>query len=118
MKTYEIPEVESTSVAEAALDYGLTKQQMAGLLGISEKTFYNMMKADTLDAQQSDRFIFINNILQEGRYTFGSTSNFRDWLHTEQPTLGGQAPIDMMASLNGAQEVLSAIVRIRHGIFA
>lgn len=118
MKPYDILEIEPSVVAETAMDYGLTKQQMAALLGVSEKTFYNMMKADSLDPQQSDRFTFMKNILQEGRYTFGSASNFRDWLHTEQPTLGGLAPISMMASLNGAQEVLAALLRIRHGIFA
>jgi uncharacterized protein (DUF2384 family) len=118
MKSYSIPEVVPTLVSDVAIDYGITKQQMAALLGVSEKTFYNLMKADHLDTQQSDRFTFIQNILNEGKYTFGDVTNFRDWLHTEQSIFEGATPISHMYSLNGAQQVLASMIRIRQGIFA
>lgn len=120
MKAYYIPEddIQSRMVSDVAVDYGLTRQQMAAMLGVSDKTFYNILKSPGLDPNQADRFTFMKNILDEGSQTFNGVENFRDWLHTSQPTLDGHKPVDMLSSLNGAQEVLAAITRIKYGIFA
>lgn len=118
MENYRIENVNADSVSEAAANYGLSKQDMATLLGISDKTYYNMMKSQTLDNGQSDRFNFINDILSEGINTFNGLTNFKDWLHTEQSTLGGVTPLSKMSSLVGAQEILVEMTRIKHGIFA
>ncbi len=107
-----------STVQEAQAIYNVSKQGMAKLLGISDKTYYNLMKVSTLDKNQSDRFTYIQNILNEGTTTFNGSDNFRDWLHTEQPTLDGVKPLDMLTSITGAHEVLVAITRIKHGIFA
>ncbi len=115
--SYNLNSIKSSTVKEAITNYGISRAEMASLLGISEKTFYNMMRSAKLDKNQGDRFIFINKILEEGRITFRGNSNFKDWLKSEQPTLGGFTPIDMMSTINGAQEVQAAIVRIKHGIF-
>lgn len=117
-KSYNFDTIKSTAVKEAVTTYGINRAQMASLLGISEKTYYNMMKSATLDKNQGDRFTFISNILEEGQITFNGHSNFKGWLNSEQPTLGGITPIEMMSTINGAQEVQAAITRIKHGIFA
>ena len=119
MGNYKIPDdIGITIVQEAQIEYGMSKQSMAKLLGVSDKTYYNLMKAPALDKNQSDRFTYIQNILKEGASTFNGSDNFRDWIHTEQPTLDGVKPIDMLTSITGAQEVLIAISHIKHGIFA
>ncbi|MEQ9232045.1 MAG: DUF2384 domain-containing protein [Cyclobacteriaceae bacterium] len=104
-------------VSEVAIEYGMTKLEMATLLGVSEKTYYNLMKS-SLDAHQGDRFSYMHNILEEGKHTFNGLSNFKDWLHTEQSTFGGATPLQKMSSLVGAQEVLAEMTKIKHGIFA
>lgn len=108
----------ASMVNEAAVEYGMTKQEMATLLGVSEKTYYNLMKSPTLDAHQGDRFSYMHSILEEGKHTFNGLSNFKDWLHTEQSTFGGATPLQKMSSLVGAQEVLAEMTKIKHGIFA
>ncbi|MCP4458092.1 MAG: DUF2384 domain-containing protein [Cytophagales bacterium] len=119
MGNYEIPDAIDVSVVqEAQVTYNVSKQGMAKLLGISNKTYYNLMKTTTLDKNQSDRFTYIQNILKEGASTFNGSDNFREWLHTEQPTLSGAKPLDMLATITGAHEVLVAVSRIKHGIFA
>ena len=119
MKNYEMPKAINVSVVrEAQTAYNLSKQGMAKLLGISEKSYYNLMKATALDKNQSDRFTYVQNILKEGSITFNGSSNFREWIHTEQPTLNGIKPIDMLSSITGAHQVLIAIHHIKHGIFA
>jgi len=114
---YNFNDIKASKVEEAAVIYGINRAQMATLLGVSEKTYYNLMKSETLDKNQGDRFTFIQNILEEGVQTFGDSSNLKDWLNTEQPTMGGQKPVVMMSTINGAQDVLAAITRIKHGIF-
>lgn len=115
---YDEVTIQSKEVNEAAAEYGMSRQDMASLLGISDKTYYNLMKAGKLDLNQSDRFNFIHDILEEGKHTFNGLANFKDWLHTEQSSLGGHTPLAKMATLVGAQEVLSEMIRTRHGIFA
>jgi putative toxin-antitoxin system antitoxin component (TIGR02293 family) len=112
------PELPPMVLNEAAVEYSLSRQQMAAMLGVSDKTFYNILKSNTLESQQADRFLFMKNILDEGRATFNGPENFRGWLHSEQSVLGSKKPVDLLASLNGAQEVLATITRIKHGIFA
>ncbi|MEQ9425172.1 MAG: DUF2384 domain-containing protein [Cyclobacteriaceae bacterium] len=114
---YIVKDSPPSIVKEAAVTYGFSNSQMAELLGVSDKTYYNMMKSKTLDTNQGDRFNFINDILNEGEEAFGSRENFKDWLHSTQPTLNGHTPIKMMATLTGAQEVLATLTRIKYGIF-
>ena len=117
-KQYEIEKASPSSVQEVAVAYGMTKDDMAGILGVSEKTYYNMMQKPSLDRERSDRFQFIHQILESGEEAFGFKSNFSKWLKTPQSTLDGCIPIDMMSTITGANRVLQIIGRIKYGITA
>lgn len=116
--SYEIEEVETSKVHEEAVAYGIPKSDMAGILGVSEKTFYNIMQKTHLDRERSDRFHFIDQVLQSGKEAFGSEENFSAWMKTSQPTLEGNKPLDMLTSITGANKVLQLLGRIKHGITA
>ena len=117
-KRYTIEESTPAAVKEAAAAYGMTRDEMAGVLGISEKTYYNMMQKSTLDQERSDRFSFIQQILTSGEEAFGSKNNFSQWLKTPQSPLDGYIPLDMMSTITGANRVLQILGRIKHGITA
>lgn len=117
-EAYNIEDTSPLSVQEAATSYGMTKDHMAAMLGVSEKTYYNMMQKPLLDKERSDRFQFISQILESGEEAFGAKLNFSKWLKTPQPTLDGYIPIDMMSTITGANRVLQIIGRIKHGITA
>ena len=70
---YIVEQVETSKVSEKAAVYGIPKSDMAGILGVSEKTFYNIMQKEHLDRERSDRFHFIHQVLQSGKATFGSS---------------------------------------------
>ena len=118
LREYKIDKVHSSEVNEVAASYGLQKVDIANLLGVSEKTLYNLMKHELLDAERSDRFNFINKILESGKEAFGSERNFTEWMKKPQPTLEGYKPIDMLSSINGATRVYQLLGRIKHGITA
>ncbi|MEQ9466344.1 MAG: DUF2384 domain-containing protein [Ekhidna sp.] len=115
---YKIESTSPETVNEAAIAYGMTKDDMAGIMGVSEKTYYNMMQKPTLDRERSDRFQFIRQILESGEEALGSKSNFSAWLKTPQPMLDGYIPLDMMSTITGANRVLQILGRIKHGITA
>ena len=76
-----------------------TKLMIEGVLGVSEKTYYNIMLKSTLDQERSDRFQFIQSILESGEETFGTKANLSNWLNTPQPTLDGYTPKNMMSTI-------------------
>ncbi len=117
-KGYNIENHSPSLVQEAASAYGMTKDEMAGILGVSEKTYYNMMKKPLLDQERSDRFSFIHQILKSGEEAFGSKGNFTQWLKTPQGVLDGYIPLDMMSTITGANRVLQIIGRIKFGLTA
>ena len=115
-KEYRIEATDSALVKEAAVDYGFSRDEMAGMLGVSEKTYYNMMQKNHLDPERSDRFHFIRQILVSGEEAFGSKANLLKWLKTSQSTLDGYTPLSMMSTITGANRVLHILGRIKHGI--
>ncbi len=116
--SYEIKTVETSKVAEEAVAYGIPKSDMASMLGVSDKTFYNIMQKTYLDRERSDRFHFLHQVLESGKDTFGSEEGFTSWMNTPQPTLDGHKPLDMLSSITGANQVLQMLGRIKHGITA
>lgn len=117
-KEYKIEKTDSSLVKEAAIEYEIPREDMAGLLGVSEKTYYNMMQKSYLDDEKSDRFQFIKQILASGEEAFGSKSNLSKWLKTPQSILEGYTPLSMMSTITGANRVLQLLGRIKHGITA
>ena len=117
-KSYQIEDQETSRVEEASVSYGIPKNDMASLMGVSEKTYYNIMQKETLDRERSDRFHFIEQILTSGEETFGSKENFSNWMKTSQPTLNHHVPLDMMSTITGANKILQVLGRIKHGITA
>ncbi len=118
VKEYKLEEAKISQVKEAAAAYNLAREEMAGILGVSEKTYYNMMQKPQLDTDKSDRFHFIQQILKSGAEALGSKASLSKWLKTPQPMLDGYIPLDMMRSITGANRVLQILGRIKHGITA
>ena len=115
---YKIEPVETSKVNEESVAYGIPKADMADLLGVSEKTFYNLMQKKHLDRERSDRFLFIDHILESGLEAFGSKENLALWMKTPQPMLDNHKPLDMLTTITGANKVLQILGRIKHGITA
>lgn len=110
--------VDVSKVEEFEEQYGLSKRQMATLVGVSEKTYYNLLTNNKLDEDRSDRFLYLNKIFEEGKEAFFTEQNLSDWLNAPQPSLDGLRPIEMMSSINGAQAVYHEIGKIKYGVLS
>ena len=120
LKMYDMANLglDTTVVKEMEAVYGIPKPQMAHLMGVSEKTYYNAIAKPKLDRDRSDRFLFISKIFDEGENTFGSAANFKTWLYQPHPSLNNHPPIKLMESLNGAQAVHAEIIRTKYGVLS
>lgn len=120
IKRYELAEegVQTNMVKEFEAVYEVPRKKMAGLLGVSEKTYYNLMSHPHIDKERADRFLFIERIFEEGEETFQTKENLRTWLQLPHPNLNNKKPIDLLESLNGSQAVLGEIIRTRHSVLS
>jgi len=71
-----------------------------------------------LTPEQSDRVIRVARIFAEALETFGSREKALTWMRRASAALGGEAPIDLLDTEEGARLVESLLGRIAHGLAA
>jgi putative toxin-antitoxin system antitoxin component (TIGR02293 family) len=104
--------------AQHLLDSGrLTPAEMDKVV-LPRKTLANRRKIGTLTADQSDRLIRAARLLADAEETFGSTEKAGLWLRRPTQALGGERPLDLLDTEEGAREVETLLGRINHGIAA
>jgi len=108
----------SNELNDFEVEYKVSKRQMANLLGVSEKTYYNILSDKSIDSSRSDRFLQVHKVFTEGKEVFMSENNFMDWLQSPQSTFGDRKPMNMLQSITGLEAVYSELIRIKHGVLA
>ncbi len=104
--------------AQHVLDSGrLTPAEMDKVV-LPRRTLANRRKIGTLTAEQSDRLIRAARLLANAEDTFGSTEKAGLWLRRPTNALGGERPLDLLDTEEGAREVETLLGRINHGIAA
>jgi len=71
-----------------------------------------------LSSSQTEKIIAIQQLMNYGNEVFGSETNFKKWLLTENIALGGKIPKDLFDTTIGIGMIKDALGRIEHGIFA
>src|SRR5208282_5115442 len=78
----------------------------------------HVLDSGRLTAEQSDRLIRAARLLANAEETFGSTEKAGLWLRRPTRALGGERPLDLLDTEEGAREVETLLGRINHGIAA
>lgn len=110
--------VEVSYVSDFEEIYQISKRQMATYLGVSEKTYYNMMNDQLLDTHRSDKFLQLSKVFTEGVHTFMSKEGFQQWLDTPQLAFGNRKPSEYLHTFSGLDEVYTELQRIKFGVLA
>lgn len=99
---------------------GLTDREIAGLLGMSEKTVGRLRKRPDhpLDAVASDRLYRTVRIFAFATEVFDDVGEARGWLRSPQIGLARRVPLDLMTTDAGTREVEDLLGRIEHGVLA
>ena len=95
---------------------GLSIEEMAGLLGMSARTFRRRLEEGQLNAKESDRLYRYAQLFERAVEVLGSEEKARAWLKGEQWALGGRVPLEIARYEPGARETKNLLGRIEHGI--
>ncbi len=96
-----------------------TQAEWASILHVSERTLQRYAKNNGSFAPiNAERALQIDNVIKEGKITFGKVENFYNWLKRDPYMLEGNLSFNSLTSYEGIQKVLTQLVRIQHGLFA
>jgi len=96
----------------------LNDEQVARLLGIGAATLRRARAAGgALDPATSDRLYRLSKIIAIAEEVLEGPDNAITWLKRPQPGLGGTAPLDLLVTQAGADEVETLLRRIDYGVY-
>lgn len=73
---------------------------------------------ERLNREESDRLARFLPILDLCEHIFGGTDAAMDWLRSPKRAFGGTAPLDLLATSSGSEEVNELLQQSLHGIVA
>ena len=85
---------------------------------LPRKTLANRRRIGNLTPEQSDRLIRVARVLAAAEETFGNQEKAGAWLRRPTRALGGECPLLLLDTDEGAREVTALLGRIDHGIAA
>jgi putative toxin-antitoxin system antitoxin component (TIGR02293 family) len=85
---------------------------------LPRKTLMNRRRLGHLTPEQSDRLVRVARLIAVAEETFGSQEKANIWLRRPTTALGGEAPLDLLDTDEGARQVETLLGRIAHGIAA
>lgn len=89
------------------------------ILNVSERTMQRYKREKKrFDSIHSERLLLIMLLFKKGLEVFNSTDYFIKWLHSENISLGGVKPLNMLDNTFGVNLIKDELVRIEHGVLA
>jgi putative toxin-antitoxin system antitoxin component (TIGR02293 family) len=85
---------------------------------LPRKTLSHRRKIGKLTPEQSDRLVRVLRLLAAAEETFGSPEKASKWLRRPTSALGGDAPLALLDTSEGARHVEDLLHRIDHGLAA
>lgn len=97
-----------------------SNRDMSQLLAMSESTYQRRLKTPDvlLKGDDAEKTIELSAVVAKGLEVFEDETDFRTWLASSIPALGGQSPRALIGSTLGRQQVLDLLVRIEHGLYS
>ncbi|SFP69846.1 type II RES/Xre toxin-antitoxin system antitoxin [Parafilimonas terrae] len=98
---------------ESGLDY----DTLSNVLSVSKAKLHSKKGAEKFDQNTSERIMLLADVIAYGQNVFEDKKTFNEWLKTSNTALGGKAPIELMDTIYGIDEVKKEIGRIEYGVF-
>jgi putative toxin-antitoxin system antitoxin component (TIGR02293 family) len=96
----------------------LTRAEVAGALGIAERTLARRRKGGVLSVEESAKIVRLARVARRATEVFEAAETAVDWLKQPNRALGGERPLDLLDTEIGAESVLDVLGRIEHGVFS
>jgi putative toxin-antitoxin system antitoxin component (TIGR02293 family) len=107
------------TVIDRLFDGGVLKKTDMERLVMPRRTLnHRIKKGERLTREESDRVTRVARIVAMAEETFGNREKASRWLHKPKRGFGGQTPIDLLDTEEGARVVEDQLFRIAHGLAA
>lgn len=97
---------------------GITVDELYRLVIPRRTLALRKQKGQALSPEESDRLARVARVLGLADETFVDPAKAHRWLRKPNRGLGGQVPLELLATEAGARIVEQALMRLSHGIFA
>lgn len=97
----------------------LSEETICNSLRIAKRTAARRKKdAARLKPAESELLLRLARVLASATEVLGDEDKGRDWLTSRNRALGGTAPIDLLDTGLGFEEVMDVLARIEHGVYS
>lgn len=110
--------ISSAAVDALLRNLRITQGELAGALGIPERTLARRKKEGTLNPEESAKLLRVARVLERAEQVFEDLDAALDWLKSGNAALGGSSPLFLLDTDIGAEAVMDTLGRIEHGVFA
>jgi putative toxin-antitoxin system antitoxin component (TIGR02293 family) len=99
--------------------YQLSDVQMSKVVGTSIRTIVRLQKEDKpLNATWSDRLYRLARVAAQAQDVFESADTATSWLKRPNRGLNGHAPVDLLDTDAGTEQVVELLDRIEFGVYS
>jgi putative toxin-antitoxin system antitoxin component (TIGR02293 family) len=106
------------SLEALAKRYAIAPARVARVLGLPARTLARRKKERRLSAAESDRLLRVARVAAEAESVLGAADRAGQWLQKPNRALRGAAPLDLLDTDLGAEEVAAVLGRIEHGVYS
>lgn len=110
--------ISSAAVDSATKTLHVTQAELAGALGIPERTLARRKREGTLNSEESAKLVRLARVAERAQEVFEDAEVAMHWLKSPNTALGAAVPLSLMDTDIGAESVLDTLGRIEHGVFA
>ncbi|MCX9156371.1 DUF2384 domain-containing protein [Niveibacterium sp. 24ML] len=110
--------IPSQSVEALARMVKLTQAELAGALGIPERTLARRKREGMLNSEESAKVVRLARVVDRAEEVFEDLDVALDWLKSSNAALCSATPISLLDTDIGAESVLDTLGRIEHGVFS
>ncbi len=107
------------SFKRVASYYQLSDVQMSKVVGTSIRTIVRLQKEDKpLNSTWSDRLYRLARVAAQAQDVFESADTATIWLKRPNRGLDGHAPVDLLDTDAGTEQVVELLDRIEYGVYS
>jgi putative toxin-antitoxin system antitoxin component (TIGR02293 family) len=107
------------SFKRVASYYQLSDVQMSKVVGTSIRTIVRLQKEDKpLNSTWSDRLYRLARVAAQAQDVFESADTATSWLKRPNRGLNGHAPVDLLDTDAGTEQVVELLDRIEYGVYS
>jgi len=101
-----------------ATRYGIPVAALARVIDLPARTLARRKKEGRFSATESDRLARVARAAASAEDVLENRDNAGRWLQKPNRALGGVAPLDLLSSDLGAEQVETVLVRIDYGVYS